>query len=55
MGRAAIPLLLAERTQEPDDWFHARMHALTGVNPVPEAKPWRCPGHGGMPGSSGVH
>lgn len=34
MGKAVIPLLLAELKREPDDWFWA-LHALTGANPVP--------------------
>lgn len=36
MGERAIPLLLGELRREPDDWFWA-LHAITGVNPVPEA------------------
>jgi hypothetical protein len=35
MGNAAIPLLLAELSREPDDWFWA-LHAITGANPVPQ-------------------
>jgi len=34
MGKAALPLLLAELRHEPDDWFWA-LHAITGANPVP--------------------
>jgi hypothetical protein len=34
MGKAAIPLVLAELRREPDDWFWA-LHAITGANPVP--------------------
>ena len=36
MGKAAVPLLLAELRREPDDWFWA-LHAITGSNPVPAA------------------
>lgn len=35
MGKAAIPLLLAELKREPDDWFWA-LHAITGAKPVPD-------------------
>jgi hypothetical protein len=34
MGKAAVPLLLAELNREPDDWFWA-LHAITGASPVP--------------------
>lgn len=34
MGKAAIPLLLAELRREPDDWFWA-LYAITGAQPVP--------------------
>jgi hypothetical protein len=34
MGKAAVPLLLAELRREPDDWFWA-LHAITGSQPVP--------------------
>jgi hypothetical protein len=34
MGKAAVPLLLAELRREPDDWFWA-LHAFTGARPVP--------------------
>lgn len=34
MGKAAIPLLLAELHRDPDDWFWA-LHAITGAQPVP--------------------
>ncbi len=36
MGKAAVPLLLAELRREPDHWFIA-LHELTGADPVPEA------------------
>ena len=35
MGKAAVPLLLAELQREPDDWFWA-LHAITGAELVPE-------------------
>src|SRR5688500_13362738 len=35
MGHQAVPLLLKELNQAPDHWFWA-LHAITGVNPVPE-------------------
>ncbi len=34
MGKAVVPLLLAELKREPDDWFWA-LHAICGANPVP--------------------
>jgi hypothetical protein len=34
MGKAVVPLLLAELKREPDDWFWA-LHALIRANPVP--------------------
>jgi hypothetical protein len=34
MGKAAVPLLLAELRREPDDWFWA-LHAITRAQPVP--------------------
>src|SRR5438874_1625303 len=36
MGKGAVPLLLAELSREPDDWFWA-LHAITGANLVPTA------------------
>ncbi len=36
MGKAVVPLLLAELSREPDDWFWA-LHAITGAKPVPAA------------------
>src|SRR5947208_8309388 len=33
MGKAVVPLLLAELKREPDDWFWA-LHAITGAKPV---------------------
>jgi len=35
LGRAAVPLILAELRREPDQWFWA-LEAITGENPVPE-------------------
>jgi len=35
MGKAAVPLLLAELERQPDHWFLA-LHEITGANPVPE-------------------
>jgi hypothetical protein len=35
MGERAVPLLLGELRQEPDDWFWA-LHAITRASPVPE-------------------
>jgi hypothetical protein len=35
MGRAAVPLLLAELERQPDHWFIA-LHELTGAEPVPQ-------------------
>ena len=36
MGKAALPLILAELRREPDHWFWA-LQAITGENPVPLA------------------
>jgi hypothetical protein len=35
MGRAALPLILAELSRQPDHWFWA-LRAITGENPVTE-------------------
>jgi len=35
MGPEAVPLILDELKQQPDDWFWA-LHVITGVDPVPE-------------------
>jgi len=35
MGRAALPLILAELARQPDHWFWA-LRAITGENPVAE-------------------
>jgi hypothetical protein len=34
MGLPAVPLILAELAQQPDQWFWA-LEAITGENPVP--------------------
>lgn len=36
LGPAVVPLLLHELERAPDHWFRA-LHALTGIDPVPEA------------------
>ncbi len=35
MGKDAVPFILAELRNAPDDWFWA-LHAITGANPIPE-------------------
>lgn len=36
MGRAAVPLIIAELRKEPEHWFRA-LEAITGQNPVTDA------------------
>lgn len=36
MGRAALPLILAELRDNPDHWFHA-LYLLADENPIPQS------------------